>query len=134
MMGMEIQTKTQKPATDNELIQDFLASHKVPGHKLYVCSNLSVFNTEYKVGQFIVLPGSNNISPSFGVIKQLMCCEKYGYLAYQQTSSTYCDRTDLFFITEEKQQCILPAHQLSIGNFRPLEGYRVGEAQQMSVS
>ena len=63
-----------------------------------------------------------------------MCCEKYGYLAYQQTSSTYCDRTDLFFITEEKQQCILPAHQLSIGNFRPLEGYRVGETQQMSVS
>ena len=68
---MDIDKKIQKLITEDKLVQDFLRSHKVPGEKLYQCSKLSVFNTEYKVGQFIILPGSKNISPKFGEIKKL---------------------------------------------------------------
>ena len=133
-LSLEINMKIQKLVTDDKLVLDFLKDHNVPGAKMYQCSKLSVFSTEYKIDQFIVLPGSKNISPKFGRIKHLLCCQKYGYLVYQDTNSTYCENTDLFFITEGKEQRILPTYQLSIGNFRPLEGYLVGEQNLLSLS
>ena len=99
---------------------------------IYECSKISLYGTQYKCGQYIILPESNNSIFHFGKIIKLLACEKYCYLLYQETSNQYCQKTDLHFITEKKMYGIIPAHQL--GDFHPIEGYAVGERKKTSLS
>ena len=98
----------------------------------YECSKLSVFGTEYKHGQYIILPDSTNASPLFGKIYKLLTCGKKCYLYYQLTSAIYCSKTDLFMITEEQKFDILPSFQLP--DYHIIEPYAVGEGKKTSLS
>ena len=62
---------------------------------IYECSKISLYGTQYKCGQYIILPESNNSIFHFGKIIKLLACEKYCYLLYQETSNQYCQKTDL---------------------------------------
>ena len=107
--------KTIVKVCTDAVVKNYLKSCHVHGGVLYTCKKLSIFNTEYKINQFILLPESTNSSPSFGKIKSLLCDEKYGYLVYEKTTSYYCKKTDLFFINinEDAKEEIILAHQLS---------------------
>ena len=76
---------------------------------------MSVYNTEYKRGQYVLLPNSTNEKPLFGKIFKLLCCEqgRYGYLYYQKTSNTYRPDTDLFIVTDCNQFGIIATDQLA---------------------
>lgn len=91
---------------------------------MYECSKLSVFGTEYKRDQYIILPQSTNVSLVFGKIAKLLCCEEYAYFLYQKSIPRYCQKTDLHFIVEHQQDLnfeLIASHHLP--DFRPLESY-----------
>ena len=112
MLPSPVSKKISQVCNDDEVVSDYLKTKEVPGGVLFQCSHLSLYSTSYKVGQFIILPGSTNISPLFGRIKKLLCCKKFGYLLYQCTNTEYCKKTDLFFPIENDHQEVIPAQQL----------------------
>lgn len=91
-----------------------------------------MYGTDYKPGAFVILPESTNISPKFGKIFKILCCEKFGYIYYQKTKSTYSPATDLFMITDTEDYAIVPCQQLP--SYHTIEGYLVGEKNEMSLS
>jgi hypothetical protein len=105
---------------DDELVENYVKNSNNVENVLYLCSNLTIFGTEYKVGEFVILPNSTNISPSFGKIKKLLCSQKNGYLMYQKTISVYCEKSDLFMISELSEDEIIPVEHLA--DYHPLEG------------
>ena len=78
MFSSEIETKI-KDVCNDKIATDYLKRHKNI-KAFYECSKLSIFNTEYKQGQYVLLPESTNEKPLFGKIFKLLCCEqgKYG--------------------------------------------------------
>ena len=115
--------KTIKDICTDKIALDFLKTQK-DIKALYECSKLSVFHTEYKQGQYVLLPGSTNTRPLFGKIVKLLCCDqgKYSYLYYQKTSHCYCTDTDLFMISSCEQFEIIATDHLP--DFHTLEGDR----------
>ena len=63
----------------DQIVLNYLKKFKVPGDSLYHCSKLIIYGTEYKKGNYIVLPNSTNTQPYFGKISKLLCCKKFGY-------------------------------------------------------
>ena len=130
MIPSALEKNISKRCTD-ELVKDFVKT--LPSPKiLHECSKLSVHNTEYKNGQFVILPESSNTLPVFGKILKLLSCEKFGYLYIQNTSNKYCPKTDLFYLTETQQFRIVPCMQLPC--YHTLEAYPVGESKKLSLS
>ena len=105
---------------DDELVQNYVKNSNTVEDVLFLCSNLTIFGAEYKVDEFVILPNSTNISPSFGKIKKLLSSQKNGYLMYQKTLSVYCEKSDLFMITELLEDEIIPVEHLA--DYHPLEG------------
>lgn len=87
----------------------------------YECSTLSVYSTEYKRGQYVLLPYSTNTNPLFGKVVKLLCCDKgkYGYLYYQKTKSSYSKDIDVFMVVDKDEFDIIATMQLAY--FHPLE-------------
>ena len=130
MIPRSLEYTMKKRCTDN-IVKDFVK--KLPSTRvIYECSKLSIHGTEYKPGQFVVLPESSNSLPIFGKIYKLLACEKFGYLMFQKTSNKYCPNADLYFLTETQEFEIVPCMQLP--SFHTLEAYPVGEAKKMSLS
>ena len=123
--------KILKKCVDDN-VQEYRENNRNDGGFLYECASLSFYNTEYKPGQFVILPNSSNISPKFGEIKKLLCSSKYGYLVYKKTTNVYCSSTDLFMVNVTSHEAIIPVHHL--GEFHPLEGYEVGQSKKISIS
>ena len=115
---------------NDDIIKDFVKTSS--SRHLYECSKLIVFGTEYKPGQYVILPESSNASPSFGKIKTLLSCKKFGYLIVQNTTNQYCPKTDLYYVIETQELKIVPCMQLP--SYHPLEAYPVGEGKKMSLS
>lgn len=93
---------TIKKLSANNVVKDYLRTHKVPGGVLYTCSTISVYSTEYQKNQYIVLPGSTNSHLHFGKITELLTDNKFAYFVYKETTNHYCTKSDLFFIQEKK--------------------------------
>lgn len=112
MFSSEIETKI-KDVCNDKIATDYLKRHKNI-KAFYECSKLSIFNTEYKQGQYVLLPESTNEKPLFGKIFKLLCCEqgKYGYLYIEKTTSSYNSNTDLYIVNESGQFDIIAAIQL----------------------
>lgn len=119
MLPPSIEKKVQKTCTD-ELAQNYIKKGNVDGNVLFQCSKLSAFGTEYKLNQYVLLPNSSNISPSFGKIKKLLCSKESAYLMYQKTSNIFCSKTDLFMVAEKNVLDIIPVHHLA--DYHPLQG------------
>ena len=62
---------------NDEVTLEYLTKFSVPGGLLYECSSIAVYGTDYKKGQYIILPQSTNSNLIFGKIAKLLCCEKY---------------------------------------------------------
>ena len=80
---------------------------------MYECSKIAVFGTNYKKGQYVILPGSRNAILLLGKIEKLLCCLNFGYVLYRKVRSEYCSNTDLFFVNDTDQLDILAIHQLA---------------------
>ena len=52
--------KTIKSECHDKLSSDYIKKNEVQGGKLYECTKMSVYNTAYRVDQFVILPGSKN--------------------------------------------------------------------------
>ena len=91
----------------------------------FECSKLSVYNTQYRKGQYVLLPSSTNEKPDFGKIEKLLICDQgqYAYLYCQNTVSCYCPDTDLYMVTDSEQFVIIPTYQLP--DYYPLEVERL---------
>ena len=105
--------------SNNETVVEFLKRNKVDGGYIYSCNRLEVFGTEYKVGNYIVLPESKNSNVQFGQIIELLSCESHGYLLLMKMLSEYCENTDLYFLTEQPIYEVIPTYQ--IHEYHPLE-------------
>ena len=71
---------------DDELVQNYVKNSNTVEDVLFLCSNLTIFGTEYKVDEFVILPNSTNISPSFGKIKKLLSSQKIYYKMFYPSS------------------------------------------------
>ena len=93
--------KTIKDLCTDKIALDYLKTQK-DIKALYECSKMSVFQTEYKRDQYVVLPNSTNSKPLFGKIFKLLCCDqgKHSFLYYQKVNSMYCSKTDLFIVSD----------------------------------
>ena len=120
-----------KPCSD-DIVQDYLKKETVQGDTLYECKNVSVFNTEYRVGQYILLPNSSHHSPVFGKIKKLLSCESHAYFIFEKTSNRYDVDTDLFFLNGENILDIIPQYQLP--SYYPLNSYELGQDKSITIS
>ena len=69
MLSDAIKKTIQKICSD-QVVLKYLKSSNVPGGILYECSKIEVFGTEYKKGQYIILPKSTNASLFFGKIEK----------------------------------------------------------------
>ena len=114
-----VEKKIRKPCL-SPVAKEYMKQSKIHGSTLYECSFLKVYGTQYQKNQFVILNGSTNKLPSFGQIQTLLCCEKKGYVLYNRTSSEYCDKTDLFFVTVQDQQEITAISYLA--DYHPLQG------------
>ena len=130
-MVTEIDKSISKECTD-DLTMKYLQDFKVAGNMLYECRTLSVWGTEYRVGQYVLIQGSTIDVPVFCIISKLLCCQKCAYLMLQKTSSVYCNKTDLYFISDESDYEVMPIEHLAA--FHPLESYLVSEGQKISIS
>lgn len=99
---------------------------------MYECSKLSVHGTQYKQGQFVLLPESSNKKPVFGKIWKTLSCDKYGYIYYQKTTNAYDQKMDLYMITEMPDFGIVPC--IHLPSYHTLEAYKVGEGKEISIS
>ena len=121
---------------DHPVVTNYTKSTQVAGGVMYECKKLSVFGTAYRPGHYLILPESTNEAFVFGKIVKLLVCEEYAYFLYERHIPTYCSKTDLWFVSKQKQpktnRGIILSHQLP--DFRPLEAYKMGEKQQLSIS
>ena len=124
--------KTILKVCSDKVVLDYQKMFKVPGNKLHLCSKLSVFSTDYYVGQYIVLPSSTNAAPKFGKIQKLLSCTKFAYFMYKKTQNVYCPKSDLYIITEDKDCDLVPQHKLPC--YYPLNAYDVGQPIQTTIS
>lgn len=115
----------------DEVVKNYVKTLKLP-KVLYECSKLSIYGTDYRPDQFILLPESTNVKPVFGRISKLLSCQKFGYLYYEKTVSTYSPGADIFMIRGTEEFYIVPCQQLP--TYRTIEGYCVGERNQISLS
>ena len=120
-----------KPCSD-DIVKNYLKKATVQGDTLYECKNISVFNTEYRVGQYILLPKSSHYSPVFGKIMKLLSCESHAYFIFEKTSNRYDVDTDLFFLNGENILDIIPQYQLPC--YYPLNSYEVGQDKSSTIS
>ena len=120
-----------KPCSD-DIVKNYLKKATVQGDTLYECKNLSVFNTEYKIGQYILLPKSSHNSPVFGKIVKLLSCQSHAYFIFEKTSNRYDVGTDLFFLNGENILDIIPQYQLPC--YSPLNSYEVGQNKSITIS
>ena len=130
MIPSDIDKKIVKVCSD-KIVLDYQKKFTVPGKKLFLCSKLSVFSTDYAVGQYIVLP-STNAAPKFGKILKLLCCTKFAYFLYKKTDNKYCEKSDLYIISENKDCDLIPQHKLAC--FYPLNAYVVGQPKKTTIS
>ena len=128
--------KCVKNICDDQIVKDYIKNNEVAGEVIFECKKLTIFGTMYKKGHYIILPESTNEHYVFGLIVKLLSCEDYAYFLYKKCVPTYCPKTDLFFINEQQQKLqkidIILSHQLP--DYRPLESYKVGQQQQVSLS
>ena len=120
-----------KPCSD-DIVKNYLKKETVQGGTLYECKKLSVFNTEYIVGQYILLPKSSHNSPVFGKIVKLLSCQSHAYFIFEETSNRYDVDTDLFFLNGENVLDIIPQYQLPC--YYPLNSYEVGQDKNITIS
>ena len=71
-------------------------------------------------------------TPIFGKVHKLLCCQNSAYLICQQTSNTYDERSDLFYVEERNGYEIVGIDQLAA--YHPLESYLVSEGHRNSIS
>ena len=119
---------------EHHIVKHYTTRNQVLGGVIYECKKLSIFGTKYNVGHYIILPESTNEAIVFGRIVKLLACKEYAYFLYEKHIPTHCSKTDLYFVTKKQKhiQGIILSHQLP--NFRPLEGYKVGQKKQVSIS
>ena len=113
------------------VVMDYMKKRNAP-KVMYECKKLSIHGTEYKPSQYVMLPESTNDTPVFGKIHKLLSCESFGYIMYQETTSTYCSKTDIFMVSENESFAVVPCMHLP--SYHTLEGYEVGEGKNMSLS
>ena len=129
-MICEIDKKIRKIA-DGDVTKEFVNRNKVAGN-LYECSRLSIWGTQYKIGQYVLLRNSTMEDPIFGKIIKLLCGQDQGYLMCQKTTNSYSPGTDLFFVNDQNAFDVIPTCQLAA--YHPLESYLVSEAKLPSLS
>ena len=119
-------------------VKDYLKTLKTPKCPkiLYECSKLRIHGTEYKQGQYLILPESSNAVPVFSKVHKLLCCDTFGYILYQETNSTYSSGADIYFVSDTTNFDVLPCIQLP--SYHTIEGYPVGtdfgEGRPISLS
>ena len=123
--------KTIVRVSEDNRVQKYMKNNKIVGGAIYECSKMSIFGTVYKAGQFVILPSTNDCL-AFGKIIKLLSCEFNAYFLYKKTIAVYCSNTDLYMIHEHEDYDIIPSHHLA--DFRPLQGYLVGEEKKTSIS
>ena len=79
-----------------------------------------MFGTEFKLNQYVLLPESTNVNPSFGKVRELLCCQENGYLVILKTYSEYCQNTDLFMVFDLGEEDVVQLSHLA--DYHPLEG------------
>ena len=119
MFQTAIETKIKSVCKD-DIAMEYLRKTKVAGGTLFCCNKLAVYGTDYRVNQYVLLEESTNNNPVFGRIKQLICCQKFGYLILQIMHSKYCERSDLHFVTDSTKNILIQVEHLA--DFHPLEG------------
>ena len=119
-----------KGVSNDRIVKEYAKKNKVAGD-VFRCSRLTVFGTDYKSGEYVLLPDSTNNSPVFGKIANLFCSADQGYLKYQKTSNTYCMKLDIFYIKEEPGFDLIPVRQLA--DYHPLIAYTV-TGDRISIS
>ena len=94
-------------------------------NELFECSKLSVYNTNYRKGQYVLLPSSTNDKPEFGKIQKLLVSDqgKDAYLYYQKCSNHYCHDTDLFIVNDCEQFGIIST--IKLPDYHPIEVERL---------
>ena len=123
--------KTIRKIADDDITKEFVERNKISGN-LFECSKLSVWGTQYKIGQYVLLRNSTMEDPIFGKIVKLLCSLDQAYLMCQKTSNSYSPATDLFFVNDENLFEVIPSCQLAA--YHPLESYLVSEADLTSIS
>ena len=123
--------KTIRKIADDDITKEFMKRNKTAGN-LFECSRLSVWGTQYKIGQYVLLRNSKMEEPIFGKIVKLLCSQDQAYLMCQKTTNSYSPGTDLFFVNDENAFDVIPSCQLAA--YHPLESYEVGEAHLPSLS
>ena len=125
--------KTIKAICQDEIAKNYLRNSSVPENVLYECSKISVYNTEYRKGQFIVLPSSTNEHLVFGKIRKLLVCKKdNAYFVYEKTTNSYDPISDLYIIHKQTELELIPQHQLAC--YYPLNAYGVGQPTKNTIS
>ena len=118
--------------SENDIVREYIRTHKDVKGAIYTCSTLAVFGTNYSKKQVVILPESDNNLMAFGLIEELLSCDKHAYLLYNKLISVYCPKSDLYFVNESEDFDFIPIHQL--GCFRPLETYELGKNNRVAVS
>ena len=104
--------RTIKKVCNDKIVQEFVNANRISGNVLYLCSKISVYGTEYRKNNYIVLPGSKNSAMKFGKIVSLLCCIDYAYFKYEETKVNYNADTDLHFVTGTQKYNIVPQYHL----------------------
>ena len=124
--------RTIKNVCTNQIVTDYMKSLKTRDKVLYECSNVKIYGTSYRKGQYVLLPGSTNSLPKFGKIAKLLSSEECGYFMYRKTSNTYDPNFDVYIIEEQQEFEVIAAHHLAC--FHPLESYEIGFEKKISIS
>lgn len=124
--------RTIKKVCNNQIITDYMKSLKTRDKVLYECSNVKIYGTSYRKGQFVLLPGSTNSLPKFGKITKLLSSEECGYFMYRKTRNSYDHNFDVYIIEEQQEFEVIAAHHLAC--FHPLESYEIGFEKKISIS
>lgn len=122
--------KIIKKVSEDIFVRRYMKKYKIV-KVMYECSKLSIFGTMYKQGHFVILPSRNDCL-AFGRIVKLLSCGENAYFLYKRNVSLHCSKTDLYMLTEHEDYDIIPSHHLA--DFRPLNGYLVGEEKKVSIS
>ena len=64
--------RTITKISKSPIVADYIGKHNVSGGIIYTCSKISVFGTNYREGQVVILPNSDNKLMEFGEIVELL--------------------------------------------------------------
>ena len=124
---------TIRNTCEDPLVLDLLDFRQKPS-EVIECSSLEYFGTPYRVNSFVLLPykaDGEKQAIAIGQIKKLLCIGFEPWLLAAQCESIYDKFYDVYSIKDTLLHTLLPMDHLE--DYLPLEGYKVGKNQVVTV-